>query len=92
VSSLVTLLLAAAPLLRDDSLALRPEWTPMTLPAQRLPLTRYSAQALDGRRALRLDAAGSTATSCNACRKAVPARADNTASRSTACIADLRLD
>jgi hypothetical protein len=58
VSSLVTLLLAAAPLLRDDSLALRPEWTPMTLPAQRLPLTRYSAQALDGRRALRLDAAG----------------------------------
>jgi hypothetical protein len=59
MSSLVALLLAAAPLLRDDSLALRPEWTLATLPAQRLPLTRYSAQVIDGRRALRIDASGS---------------------------------
>jgi hypothetical protein len=59
MSSLVALLLAAAPLLRDDTLALRPEWTPVALPAQRLPLTRYSAQAIDDRRALRIDAAGS---------------------------------
>jgi hypothetical protein len=59
MSGLVALLLAAAPLLRDDSLALRPEWTFATLPAQRLPLTRYTAQVIDGRRALRIDALGS---------------------------------
>lgn len=56
---ITTLLLAAAPLLQADALALRAEWQLTTLPEQRMAVTRYSAEAVDGRRALRLDAQGS---------------------------------
>jgi hypothetical protein len=57
---IATLLLAAsAPLLQADALTLRPEWQVVTLPEQRLPVTRYDAEAIDGRRAVRLDAQSS---------------------------------
>jgi hypothetical protein len=56
---IAALLLAAAPLLQTDALALRKEWQVSTLPEQRMAVTRYGAEAVDGRRALRLDAQAS---------------------------------
>lgn len=56
---IAALLLAAAPLLQDGALELRPEWRVTTLPEQRIAVTRYDAEAIDGRRALKLDARGS---------------------------------
>jgi hypothetical protein len=36
-----------------------PPWTLATLPGQRLPVTRFSVESVDGERALRIEAAGS---------------------------------
>jgi hypothetical protein len=60
MSALLALALAA-PLLAAGPApdAVHPAWRTATLPAQRLPVTQYRADAVDGRRALRIDADGS---------------------------------
>ena len=58
--SVLSLLLAAvllAPLVQGGALQL--PWRVVTLPQQTLPVTRYSAEVVDGREALRIESRGS---------------------------------
>ena len=48
---------ALAPLVRGG--VLQPPWRVVTLPQQTLPVTRYSAETVDGREALRIESRGS---------------------------------
>ena len=61
--SLALVLAVLAPLVSPGSLmnvpALNPSWRVVTLPQQTLPVTRYSAEVVDGRAALRVQTDGS---------------------------------